>query len=105
MLIGILGSNDGFSKLFSVFLLCDLRVPGFKNELKDYVQSLKDRSMLKIVLFKLLYYYQFRYFSSSLDPFLEDILADINLKLNKRGKRLKSYYIQGFKDRRRELTS
>ena len=99
------GSNDGFSKLFSVFLLCDLRVPGFKNELKDYVQSLKDRSMLKIVLFKLLYYYQFRYFSSSLDPFLEDILADINLKLNKRGKRLKSYYIQGFKDRRRELTS
>lgn len=98
-------SIDGFAKFFSVFLMCDLRLPGFKNVLKDYVQSIRDRSMLKIIMFKLMYYYQFRYFSSSLDTFLEDMLADINIRLNKSNKNVKSNLIQHYRDNRLTLTS
>ena len=47
-----------------------------------YVAEANNKSLLTIIFFKLLYYYRFRYFSSSLDPFFENILADINIKLH-----------------------
>lgn len=63
-------------------MFSDLHLPGLKHVLKDYVDKANNKSLLTIIFFKLLYYYRFRYFSPSLDPFFEDILADINIKLH-----------------------
>lgn len=99
------GSKDDFSRFFSVFLYCDLRLPGLQNALKSYCTDVKDKSLLKIIFFKLLYYYRFRYFSSSLDPFFENILADINIKLNGGNKSQKGAIIQGLKQQKKLLNT
>lgn len=99
------GRKDEFSKFFSVFLYCDLRLPGLQNVLKSYCADVKDKSLLKIIFFKLLYYYSFRYFSSSLDPFFENILADINIKLNGGNKSRKSAIIHELKKQKKHLNA
>lgn len=99
------GSRDEFSRFFSVFLYCDLRLPGLQNVLKSYCTDAKDKSLLKIIFFKLLYYYRFRYFSSSLDPFFENILADINIKLNGGSKLRKGAIIQELKKQKKFLNA
>ena len=94
----ILADNSNeFSHFFSVFLFSDLRLPGVQNVLKQYVANTKDKSLLKIIFFKLMYYYCFRYFSPALDPFLESTLADINIKLNGWSKLPKAVIIQTIK--------
>lgn len=75
-------TNDEFKLFFSLFTYCDLRINGLRNQLSKYVKKDHSKSLLKIIFFKLMYYYRFRYFSSSLDKFLEDSLADINIKLH-----------------------
>lgn len=90
-----------FSRFFSVFLFSDLRLPGLQNVLKRYVSDAKDKSLLKIIFFKLMYYYCFRYFSPSLDPFLESTLADINIRLNGGNKHGKVQIIQTIKGEKR----
>ena len=89
-------SND-FSKFFSVFLFSDLHLPGLKQVLKEYITGITNKSLLTIIFFKLLYYYRFRYFSSSLDPFFENILADINIKLYGKNKWHKDRIISDLK--------
>lgn len=91
---------DSFSRFFSTFILCDLRVKGVGDILRRYVADVKDKSLLKIIFFKLLYYYQFRYFSRNLDVVLENSLADINLKLSGKAKFSKSATIKQIKDQR-----
>ncbi len=90
-------SLDNFKKFFSTFLYADLRLPGLKNVLYQYAKDAQDKSLLKIIFFKLLYYYQFRYFSSSLDAFLEDTLANINIKLQDKNKFSKGRWIKNLK--------
>ena len=46
-------------------------------------------------------YYHFRYFSPSLDPFMENTLFDINAKLNNTNKFNKSQWINGIKNKRK----
>ena len=75
-------NSSEFSRFFSVFMFSDLHLPGLKQVLKEYVAEANNKSLLTIIFFKLLYYYRFRYFSPSLDPFFENILADINIKLH-----------------------
>lgn len=89
-----------FRRFFSTFILCDLRVPGVGNIIRNYVGEITDKSLLKIVFFKLLYYYQFRYFGNEQDIILENALADINLKLQGKTKLLKSYAIQELRTKR-----
>lgn len=98
-------NSDEFLRFFSVFLYCDLRLPGLQNILKNYCSEAKHKSLLKIIFFKLLYYYRFRYFSSSLDPFFENILADINIKLNGGNRLQKGVIIQELKNQKRLLNS
>jgi hypothetical protein len=90
-------SND-FDKFFCVFNLCDLRLPKIQLILNTYVKQIKDNALLKIVFFKLMYYYQFRYFGTHLDPFLRDTLAEINLKMNHQSGLFKQQYIDKLKD-------
>lgn len=94
-----------FSRFFSVFLYSDLRLPGLQSMLKQYALDAKDKSLLKIIFFKLLYYYCFRYFSPSLDSFFENTLADINIKLNGKSKHAKSQLIQVIKEQKRRLNN
>ena len=99
------GSGEEFSRFFSVFLYCDLRLPGLQNVLNNYCTDAKDKSLLKIIFFKLLYYYRFRYFSSSLDPFFENILSDINIRLNGGSKSRKGAIIQELKKQKKLLNA
>jgi len=94
--------NSGdFEKFFSVFLYADLRLPGIKNVIKEYISESKSKALLKIVFVKLLYYYQFRYFSSSLDPFIENALYDIRADLNNDNKFNKAQWINEIKNHRK----
>lgn len=93
-------TKHDFKKFFSTFILCDLRVPGVGKIIRNYVSEITDRSLLKIVFFKLLYYYQFRYFGNNLDVVLENALSDINLKLQGTTKLIKSYAIQELRSKR-----
>ena len=90
-------SND-FDKFFCVFTLCDLRLPRIQVLLSTYVKRIKDNALLKIIFFKLLYYYQFRYFGTNLDQFFLDTLAEINIKINHKSKLYKQHYINQLKD-------
>lgn len=90
-------SND-FDKFFCIFTLCDLRLPKIQLMLNTYVNKIKDNALLKIIFFKLLYYYQFRYFGTHLDQYLLDTLAEINIKINHKSKLYKQHYIKQIKD-------
>lgn len=74
-------SSLDFQKFFSVFLYCDLRIPGLREVIKSYCADIKNKSLLTIIFFKLLYYYRLGYFSPSLNQFLEKTLVNINSKL------------------------
>lgn len=90
-------NSSEFARFFSVFMFSDLHLPGLQRVLKEYIAEANSKSLLTIIFFKLLYYYRFRYFSSSLDPFFENILADINLKLHSGSKVQKDRIISELK--------
>ena len=90
-----------FEKFFSVFLVTDLRLPGIKNVIKQYLSETKRKALLKIIFAKIIYYYQFRYFSSSLDPFMENILFDINAKLNNTNNFNKTQWVNKIKKQKK----
>lgn len=91
---------DSFSRFFTTFILCDLRVKGVGDIIRKYAAEVKDKSLLKIIFFKLLYYYQLRYFSRNLDAVLENSLANINHKLSGQAKFNKSATIKQLKSQR-----
>ena len=97
--------KDDFQKFFSVFIYADLRLSGLQNVLSKYATEVENKSLLKIIFFKLLYYYQFRYFSSSLDSFLENTLVDIEIKLRNVSKLHKEYLLKGIKSTERSSIS
>ena len=88
---------DDFDKFFCLFTLCDLRLSKVQSLLSTYVRQVKDSALLKIIFFKLMYYYQFRYFGTKLDRFLVETLADISIKINHESKLHKQHYIDQIK--------
>lgn len=92
----VMRSNEAtpFYRFFSTFILCDLRVPGVGDIIKNYLAGITDKSLLKIAFFKLMYYYQLRYFDGEFDHILESELSNINLKLNGQPKFAKSEVIK-----------
>jgi Icc-related predicted phosphoesterase len=88
---------DDFDMFFCVFTMCDLRLSSIQSTLTEYIKKTQNTSLLKIIFFKLLYYYQFRYYGTALDSFLLDKMADINLKIQHKSKMLKSQVIQEIK--------
>lgn len=95
-------SAEDFKKFFSVFLYADLRLPGLKDVLKKYIKEIKDKSLLKIIFIKLMYYYQLRYFNSDFDSFLENTLADVNFKLKGENKFVKGHFIKEIRKQERK---
>lgn len=94
-----------FDTFFSTFILCDLRVPGVENIIQKYVKRTTNKSLLKIIFFKLLFYYRYRHFPSAMDCTLENILADIQLKTDGQGKLVKSYVIKNLQEDRSSRTN
>lgn len=88
---------DDFDMFFCVFTMCDLRLLSIQSTLTEYINKTQNKSLLKIIFFKLLYYYQFRYYGTTLDAFLLDKMADINLKIQHKSKMLKPKVIEEIK--------
>ena len=74
--------NTGFSQFLMLFLYCDLRISGCLQELSNFVKRTKSKDLLTIALFKTMYYYKIQYFPKKDDQRLENIIADINIKLD-----------------------
>ena len=92
-----------FSRFICIFMFSDLRIDGLQNILSNYIKKTNDKSWLAIILCKLSYYYRYRYFSTSLDPFLESTIADITIKINKQNKYCKDFLIQDIKKTKNPL--
>lgn len=96
---------NNFEVFFCVFTICDLRllsISKIKTLLTDYIHNTKDSSLLKIILSKLNYYYQFRFFGTVLDDFLLDTMAGIIVTINHKSKALKSTYKKQLMNRKDE---
>lgn len=91
-----------FDVFFTTFILCDLRVPNIETTLKTVIAKTDDENMLKIIFFKLFYYYQLRFFGSKYESVLENELAEISLKLQKLSKFNKSKMIQTLREKRKD---
>ena len=78
-------------------------MPGLQKVLSKYINEIENKSLLKIIFFKLLYYYDFRYFNASFDSFFENILADINIKLQNTTKLFKGNIVNQIKSKRAML--
>lgn len=94
--------KQSFERFLSLFLYSDLRIKGSMKYIKDFVKDVDNKDLLKITFFKLLYYYQYRYFSAELDNTLENLLADINLKLRNENKFHKAAVMQDIRKMERE---
>lgn len=75
-------AKGSFSQFLMLFLYCDLRISGCLKELSSFVKRTSSKDLLTIALFKTLYYYKAHYFPRQHDSDLENIIANINLKLN-----------------------
>lgn len=75
------GAKGDFSQFLMLFLYCDLRIPGCLSELSSFVRRTSSKDLLTIALFKTVYYYRVQYFQKQSDSTLENIIADINMKL------------------------
>lgn len=83
------GSKGDFPQFLMLFLYCDLRISGCLDELSSFVKRTTSKDILTITLFKAVYYYQTQYFPKHLDTALENIIADINMKLQNIDHRIK----------------
>lgn len=72
---------NSFEHFFTIFMLCDLHMSESRAFLKTYVKKITDKAMMQIVFMKLLYYYKMRYFDSKFDSDIENMLADLNIKM------------------------
>ena len=83
------GSKGDFPQFLMLFLYCDLRISGCLDELSSFVKRTTSKDILTITLFKAVYYYQMQYFPKHMDTALENIIADINMKLQNIDYRIK----------------
>nr|WP_269147943.1 metallophosphoesterase [Sporomusa sphaeroides] len=79
-----------FSKFMYVFLYADLKMPNFLQELAKFAEEVKNRDLLKLVLFKLMFYYHTRYVRGSNETTLENIIGDCVLALQRLPKNKKT---------------
>lgn len=92
--------KNSFSQCLLLFLYCDLRISGCLQELSSFVSRTSSKDLLTIVLFKAMFYYKTRYFPPAQDNMLENIIAEINLKLQNVGKLAKSHVLRSIRKQR-----
>lgn len=80
--------NKNKSSEFMVFMLTllksDLRIGNIKNAISNYIKQVQNIDILKIVLFKMIFYYRSRYFGNdaSMDAKILEIIVDLEMRLN-----------------------
>lgn len=74
---------NSFEKFLITFLCADLRVPEGLDYLEELTKKTDNKCILTISFYKLLYYYKFGYFREDFDIKLENLLADINIRIHK----------------------
>ena len=80
--------NKNKSSEFMVFMLTllksDLRIGNIKNAISSYIKQVQNIDILKIVLFKMIFYYRSRYFGNdvSMDAKILEIIVDLEMRLN-----------------------
>lgn len=97
--------TNSFPQCILLFLYCDLRISGCLKELRSFVNKTSSKDLLTISFFKVLYYYKMRYFPSSQDSIIENLLADINLKLHNMNKFQKDQVLKNIQKERRVAIS
>ena len=65
-------------------LKSDLRIGNIKNAISSYIKQVQNIDILKIVLFKMIFYYRSRYFGNdvSMDAKILEIIVDLEMRLN-----------------------
>lgn len=73
-----------FTRFMLIFLYCDLSSGYFKELLKKYIKEEESKDILKLILFKLTFYYRSRYFGvdTKIDEYLLDLITDVIMKTN-----------------------
>lgn len=73
-----------FTKFMLSFLYCDISNGRIKNFLQEYIKNEESKDILKLVLFKLGFYYSMRYFGNNaqVDNAILDLITDVQIKLS-----------------------
>lgn len=80
--------KDKQGKAFEIFMLtflkCDLKIASIKKLLEEYIKKEESIDVLKIVLFKLTFYYKVRFFGNNtmLDKELLYLIEQVQMKIN-----------------------
>lgn len=79
-----LKQGKSFETFMLTFLKCDLRIVNIKNFLGKYIKNENSKSILKIALMKLTFYYRSRFFGidKRIDNELIDLITEIHAKIN-----------------------
>ncbi len=81
----LITENDSnkLTKFMLIFLFCDLGCENFIDYLKEYIKKENSKDILKLVFFKLSFYYRSRYFGNSkkIDKELLDLIVEVYLKI------------------------
>lgn len=66
------------------FLYCDISNGRNKNFLQEYIKNEESKDILKVVLFKLGFYYNIRYLGNNtqVDNAIFDLITDVQMKLS-----------------------
>lgn len=81
-------SNKKFTKFMLIFLYCDLGCENFTDYLKKYIKNENSKDILKLVVFKLSFYYRTRYFGDNekIENILLDLITDAHMKVKNMNK-------------------
>lgn len=82
-------SYDSPEKLLLLMLLCDLKISGWSNKLKEYISNTAKKDFLWVVFFKCNYCIKLNYFGDETNK-IKDLCVDCYLKVNKIPKQKKS---------------
>ena len=106
-------TDKNFTKFMLTFLYCDMGNGKIKKYLMDYINIEESKDILKLILFKLSFYYSMRYFGNDpqIDDVLLDLITEVQVKLsadNKLGAKMhkgkiKQQMKQQFETQRRQL--
>lgn len=80
--INSIDDANGFDMFLLVFLYCDLKMENYNEILKSYIKKVSSKDLLKIIFFKLLFYYKFTYLGDKMDDALQNYIADVHIRIN-----------------------
>ena len=73
-----------FERFMLEFLKCDLNIGNIKTNIHNYINSEMSKSILTLILLKLVFYYRMRYFGTNGRIYNDiiDLIVELQIKLN-----------------------